>query len=102
MKVLYDSVDHAFIFYDMDVATEHPTLKRELCNIMMHHEVMRTYYGRVDAIQDSVAFYTQDKFHERKAHHMGSTITLSFNNAEAAMAFKLAFIEGETFIPWNK
>jgi hypothetical protein len=100
MRVLYDSVDFMFIFYDMNVASEQPTLKRDLCGIMMRDCTLRTYGARVDVLTDSAVFHTKSAHHERAVQHLGASVTLRFTTAEGAMAFKLAYIQGDSFIPW--
>lgn len=110
MRALYDPIDFSFEFYEIgkgarryhQQASELKDLQRDLSNIMMSDETFSYASARLMVVESSMLFKDAENDHRLRAtQQLGPSVVLRFNTAKDAMAFKLAYIEGEMFIPWN-
>lgn len=105
MLVLFDEIDYSFTFYSFgqhapsDVEME--MLKRDLSNIMMSDDRFEHFEGRINLINETLIFEKPQQPHRlRSTQGIGKSIELRFHTPQGATMFKLAYIEGDQFIPW--
>lgn len=101
MKVIQVGKKPEFVFYDLDEQDkEHEHIFKDLCKRMMYDDLMQPYRSEIDVVEKTAFFYTSTV--ERKAcTHSGRSVRIIFNDDAGAMAFKLAYIQGESYIPWE-
>jgi hypothetical protein len=105
MMVLFDEIDYSFAFYSFgqtaDTDTEVVMLKRDLSNIMMSDERFEHFDARLDVVSETLVFEKATEPHRlRHTNGIGQSVVLRFHQPQGAMVFKLAYIQGDQFIPW--
>jgi hypothetical protein len=100
MKVTFIERERCFVFHDLNVDPEHKNIFNHLNRALMQHELLKGYHARVLRIEAS-CFTVDHPVEGRKALYTGPTVELVFDKPEGAMAFKLAFMQGETYLPWT-
>lgn len=102
MKVIRAGKKPEFVFFDLnEQENEHDHVFKDLCKRMMYDDLMQPYRAEIDVVEKTAFFYTSTV--ERKAcAHSGRSVRIVFQEEAAAMAFKLAYVSGEDYLPWTE
>lgn len=101
MKVTFIKSDRCFIFHDLDSTTnEAKAIFMELSQQLMKHDMLAPYEADIKQGERSTVFRNHPE-EGRRAVHLGQTVDLTFETDRGAMAFKLTFLMGDQYIPWQ-